>query len=86
MIHYRPDPKELIEGAEQNLEGEIETLDQYLRGDVYGFEVVEVEKCDKECEHEKHIDSCWGFFGNNFKENGIADNLDEDLAAALKAA
>ena len=37
------------------LEGEVETYDQYLRGDIFGFEIL-----NSEGEVE---DSCWGFYG-----------------------
>ena len=37
------------------LVGEVETYDQYLRGDVYGYVVKD--------EAGEHVDSCWGFFG-----------------------
>jgi len=40
------------------LEGEVETYDQYLRGDVFGFEIL-----NSEGEVE---DSCWGFFGEEY--------------------
>lgn len=77
--------KKQIEKAEKILLAEVETYDQYLRGDVYGFSLFEVEKCDK-CnkEEEKLIDSCYGFFGNDFKTNGIAEHIaDEELSKAL---
>src|ERR1035437_4363402 len=44
--------KKLLEKVEKYLISEVETFDQYLRGDVYGFEVVEVSTCDQEHEHE----------------------------------
>lgn len=46
------------------LVGEVETYDQYLRGDVYGYVVTKDNTCEH-CEHteEEEIDSCWGFFG-----------------------
>ena len=79
--------KELLKRAEAILDGEVETLNQYISGDVYGFELVEVSECDKGCEHETHLDSCWGFFGNEFMTNGITDHFDdEELKNALKAA
>jgi hypothetical protein len=78
--------KEILERAEKNLNGEVETYDQYLRGDVYGFEVVKVSTCNKNHEHEEHVDSCWGFYGNDFATNGITDHLEEELAEALKVA
>ena len=37
------------------LQGEVETYDQYLRGEVYGYEI------EKDGEFQ---DSCWGYFGD----------------------
>lgn len=37
------------------LRGEVETFDQYLRGDVYGYTIT-----DKDGDE---VDSCWGFYG-----------------------
>ena len=48
---------------------EIETLDQYISGDVYGFTI--------EDENGDHIDSCGGFYGSDPKTNGMADHLPE---------
>jgi len=59
--------KAILERAEKNLEGEVKTYDQYLTGDVYGFQLEE----DGEV-----IDSCSGFYGSDFKTNGILDHLD----------
>ena len=54
--------KELFEEgkAEALLKGEVETYDQYLTGDVYGFVL--------EDEDGNQIDSCWGFYGSDWKE------------------
>lgn len=79
--------KALLEQAERILEGEIETLDQYITGDVYYFEVVKVSKCEHDHEHEEYEDSCGGFYGSDFANNGITDHIsDERLREALKAA
>lgn len=40
--------------AEKWLDGEIENLDTYCRGEIYGYEVLD--------ENEDVIDSCWGFY------------------------
>ena len=69
--------KELTEKATKILLNEVEVYDQYLKGDVYGFKVLE---------NDEETDSCFGFFGDDFATNGIADNLSEKLAKALKAA
>ena len=44
------------EKAEKVLKSEVETYDQLLTGQVYGYMV--------EDQHGQHIDSCWGFFGD----------------------
>ena len=60
--------------AEDILEAEVKTYDQYLRGDIYGFTLYEVKKCDLGYEHREIIDSCWGFYGSDFKDNGLLDH------------
>lgn len=74
-----------IEVADHYLEGEMETYDQYLRGDVYGYKltkkVIQQDKCPhcgeiiSEYEDEVEEDSCWGFYGDCIEENGIIDYL-----------
>ena len=49
------------------LENEVNTYDQFLRGEVYRFEVYEGEEL---------IDSCGGFFGSDHKESGLFDHAD----------
>lgn len=67
--------KKLINKAKEILEGEIETLDQYVRGDVYGFKLEDATG--------KEIESCWGFFGEDIKTNGIADYVDDETSEIL---
>ena len=77
------------ERADEYLESEMETYDQYLRGDVYGFTltktVVTQEKCPhcgeiiQEYEEEVEEDSCWGFYGDCLEDNGILDHIGADL-------
>jgi len=52
---------------EEYLRGEIETFDQFLRGDIYGYIL--------EDEDGNEVDSCWGFFGSDPTENGMAEHL-----------
>lgn len=61
---------EFVERLESYLVSEVKTMDQYLTGDVYGFIVKDQDG--------EHVDSCWGFFGDDFKENGILDHIDQD--------
>lgn len=73
------------ERADEYLEGEMKTYDQYLTGDVYGYrlakKVIECEICPhcgviiREYEDEVEEDSCWGFYGDCLEENGVLDEL-----------
>ena len=51
------------------LESEIVTYDQYVRGDVYYYEIVNDEG--------EIVDSCSGFYGSDWKKNGILDYVGE---------
>lgn len=53
---------------ESYLRAEVETYDQYLTGQVYGFVVENWDGDD--------IDSCWGFYGSDPKTNGMIDHWD----------
>jgi len=55
--------RRLKEKAKEVLEGEIQTLNQYLTGDVYGYAIVRKTTCNLGYEHEETVDSCWGFYG-----------------------
>jgi hypothetical protein len=51
------------------VKGEVETLNQYIAGEVYGFRVFN-EKGEEE-------DSCWGFYGDDVKTNGMLYHVGE---------
>lgn len=57
--------------AEKCLESEVSVYDDYLTGNVYGFIV--------EDEDGEHVDSCWGFYGDDVRKNGMASYLDDEL-------
>ena len=62
------------------LKAEVETYDQYLTGDVYGFIYEEVLVNEETGEEDViYEDSCWGFFGSDLESNGIKDHLLVDL-------
>jgi hypothetical protein len=65
--------------AEKCLLAEVMTYDQYLTGDVYGFIVEERDEDDEGEEAWEHVDSCWGFYGPDVRENGMAGHLSDDL-------
>jgi len=67
--------KKWYDKAVENLNAEVETYDQYLTGDVYGFEVYV---------DDEMTDSCWGFYGDNIWKNGMSDNIDKDIIEKLK--
>ena len=89
-IKYTPITEEnWKECAEYHINNEVETYDQYLRGDVYGFtltkKVLKQDKCPhcgeviREYEEDEFVDSCWGFFGDSLEDNGILGNISSDL-------
>ena len=51
--------KERRERIEGYLRNEVNTFDMYLRGEVYGFNIVREDEDGEEVD----IDSCWGFYG-----------------------
>lgn len=78
----------LRKATESNLVAEVETYDQYIGGDVYGFVVEQCDFCP-ECGDGswEETDSCWGFFGRDPKENGMADHLaDPELVEMITEA
>jgi hypothetical protein len=50
-----PNDEKVEERVEKRLEGEVESYDQYLTGDIYGFIIKDKDEEERE--------SCWGFFG-----------------------
>lgn len=73
-------PEELFEGgkAEEILKAEVEVYDCYLRGEVYGYLLEKREKCPCCGQVKKEtIDSNWGFYGDNFKDNGMIECIKE---------
>lgn len=93
ILHRGPMTPEMIEQkAYEYLTGEVETYDQYLTGDVYGY-VVQVAEFDEDGDPEwgnpDEPDSCWGFFGSDSAEDEAKSvltdyekKLDKELAEA----
>lgn len=59
---YKKPCKSLQEKVEKVLDGEIEDLDTYCRGEIYGFRTFDAD--------DNEIDSCWGFYS---EEEAIAE-------------
>jgi hypothetical protein len=76
--------KKLLERVTNYLVSEVKTYDQYLTGEVYGFQLVEKSTCNCGAEHEEILDSCWGFYGTDWKENGILECLDSNDRAVVE--
>lgn len=70
--------EELRQKVSTYLKGEVETYDKYLRGDIYGFRISKINDCST-CHHKEYeeIDSCYGFYGTDFKENGMMDHIED---------
>ena len=68
--------KPRIEKLETYLDGEVESYDQYLTGNVWGYQVIEDDEV---------VDSCWGFFGSDPMTNGVLDHLSSQYQAMIHA-
>lgn len=66
---------EVMKKAENCLKHEIKIMDQYVQGNVYGFQIID--------KNEHIIDSCSGFYGKNIFENGMLDYIDSNLIDTL---
>lgn len=67
--------------AVEIMKNDVERYDQYLTGDVYGYTLY---KSNGEDDWEED-ESCWGFFGSDVLENGIADEVGCGFLEAVKA-
>lgn len=73
--------------AIEMMKSEVDVYDQYLRGDVYGYNLHEaVPPADEDDDPDwDEIDSCWGFYGTDIIENGIADQAGYGLLEAISS-
>jgi hypothetical protein len=71
--------KKLRKTVEGVLNAEINTYDQFLRGDVYMYQLV--NPVDGEV-----MDSCGGFYGDDFMTNGMEEYIPDEYHAQLKDA
>jgi len=67
----------LKQKLERILEGEVKTYAQFLEGDVYGFCI--------EDEDGEQLESCYGFYGNDFATNGMLDYINHNLLGVTEA-
>jgi len=67
--------KQLKQKIGQIIEGEVETYNQYLAGDVYGYVV---------SRDGEHIDSCWGYYGKDDCLSETESIVDYEVEKAVK--
>jgi hypothetical protein len=68
--------------VEQYLIDEVKVYDQYLTGDVWGYNVYEVSTCDKGHEHKELVESCYGFYGHDECESeghSVIQHLEKEV-------
>ena len=54
------------------IESDVETYDKFIMGEVYGYELYEIETCNLGCEHKKLVESCWSFYDEeDCREEGM---------------
>lgn len=58
----------VIEDTFEWFRNEIETFSLYVQGEVYGFDI--------EDDNGENVDSCGGFYGQDWDTNGILDHID----------
>ena len=68
--------KRIKDEVDRLFRAELEEYNRYLSGDVYGYRLVKSYNCPT-CgqDVEEELDSCWGFSGREWKENGLVDQL-----------
>lgn len=69
------------EAAVQFLEKEVKIYDMYLQGQVYG---VIIEEYDSDSKGFDEIDSCWGFYNDNYDEEKILLELAPEMGVTEK--
>lgn len=73
------DGVEPIQRAERYLRGEVETYSQYLEGSVYGYVIEPKDNNQIACD-----DSCWGFYGYDWDNNGLLENAKPSIDYAIR--
>lgn len=66
---------ETIKKVEDYLKASIDEMSAWAEGEVYGFELYE---------NGKLIDSCWGFYGRDWGNNGLKDHLPKEVHHLLE--
>ena len=64
------------EKIEEYLRNEVKEFDYYLTGEVFRYKI--------EDENGEEVDSCSGFYGQDWQNNGIKDHIDKELWPQLE--
>lgn len=64
--------KSKVQNVIQHLVSEVKIYDDYLRGDVFGFEILD--------EDGDAIDTCYGYYGTDFENNGLLAEVRSSIA------
>ena len=68
------------------MESDVKIYDQYLTGEVYGYQLYKADGVDDDGEIDwVEEDSCWSFYGDDLMTNGMLDNVGCGLKEALES-
>ncbi len=73
-FHCKRITKNTLKCVKGHLKHEVSLYDNYLKGEVYRFNIINDEEV---------IESVGGYFGTNWEENGLSDNLPDDVKDQL---
>lgn len=81
-----------MQTATNVLQGEVETYDQYLTGQVYGYRLFKITEPDFDPDSDDpedfgdEKDSCWGYYGLDDLKKEIASMIDSHMKDDEKTA
>jgi hypothetical protein len=69
------------------LVAEVEQYNDFLNGNVWGYIYKKPKHTCESCGHvEWEEDSCWGFYGSDLKDSGLAEMIPQEAKPLLEAA
>ena len=74
MAQEYGDHADAIRQAEQLLDAELRVYTDYLNGRVYGYLYQRKSLCDHGAIHFTTDNECWGFYGEDYRHNGMSDS------------
>lgn len=90
LPHHDGSEVTMREYAKLILEAEVETYDQFISGEVYGF-ILEEREAELNLFGEEVVgewdetDSCWGFYGRDVEKSGLIEHIPDDERARQAA-